>query len=127
MPRSAPRRLVPLLAVMVAVLGLLGLAVTDEVSPPAGADAVPVEHIGTPHDDGADLALLAGETPVVVRVTVDHLRSAAHGAPLVTVAGAAFAGLAVARALVAALAAASMRPAPVVHVRRRGPPALVVV
>ncbi len=127
MPRSSPRRLVPLLAVLVAVLGLLGVAASDAVTPPAGADAVRVEHTAPRHDDRADLSLLAGGTPVVVQATVDHLRSAAHGAPLVTVVGAALGGLAAARALVAALAAASTRPAPVVHVRRRGPPALAVV
>jgi hypothetical protein len=127
MLRPAQRRHVPLLAVLVAVLGLLGVAAADQLAPGGGRGGSPVEHAVPGDDDAADVSLLAGDTPALVQATADHLRSTAHGAPLVTVLGAALVGLAGARALVAALAAVSLRPVPVAHVRRRGPPAPAVV
>ena len=122
MTRPSLRWQLPLVTVVVAVLGLLGATAGGaghplEPAPPAVPTASG-EHPGL-----VDAGWPAAGDAAMAQVGTDHRRAAAHPAPVLAVVGAALAGLAVAGVRVAAPAGTSSRPAPRVHVRRRGPPA----
>ena len=155
MPRIDQRRL-PLLVVLVATLGLLGVVVADgwstRVAPTSsgvelgsvdgtvetgGADATsgtgPTVSTSARHDVAPNVAPGLGRRPHpveragFVQLAADHVRPLAQNAPALLVLAAVFVCLAGARAVVPILATAVARPLPLAHVRRRGPPALVVV
>jgi len=157
MPRIDQRRL-PLLVVLVATLGLLGVVVADgwparEAPTSSGVELVAGSVDATVETGGADAT--SGTRPTVstsarhdvapnvapglgrrphpveragfVQLAADHVRPLAQNAPALLVLAAVFVCLAGARAVVPILATAVARPLPLAHVRRRGPPALVVV
>ncbi len=124
MPRPGLRRHALLLAFMVAALGLLGGATRGALAP--GDMAAPAEQSAS-HDEGADGSLLARDTPTIVQVTADHLRSSVrHGAPDVAPVGVALALLVLLPVGLVSRLRVPIRRACLVHVRRRGPPALAV-
>lgn len=134
MPRIDQRRL-PLLVVLVAMLGVLGVVVADgrpaRAAPSSGGVAVVAGPAVAPSTDavaqGQGWLRHPAERPVLVQLGVDQVRPLAHAAPLLMVLVALFVALARARTVVAAVATVVARPLPLAHVRRRGPPALAVV
>lgn len=128
MPRLAPRWHAPLVVVVVAALGLLGVATATAFGQAGGADTATGQTMAqTTLPDGhhAERSLLAGRAPAIVVSPADHLRSPArHGVPFVAVVGAAVACLVLAPAGAVPIAA-SMRPSALPrHARERGPPSL---
>jgi hypothetical protein len=158
MPRIDQRRL-PLLVVLVAMLGVLGVVVADgwptRVAPMSGGVEAVASSAGTTDADGAaadaavDTRAVVGTRATVdmaggvapgfgrashladqagfVQVAADHVRPLTQTAPALLVLAAVFLFLAGARSVVPTFATAVARPLPLAHVRRRGPPALVVV
>lgn len=124
MPRPGLRPPALLLAFVVAALGLLGVAARDGLAPDGPTDSA--QQTASPHD-GAEGSLLAPDTPAIVQVTADHLRSSVrHGAPVVTLAAVALAGLLLVPVGAVARLRVPIRRARLVHVRRRGPPVVAV-
>lgn len=157
MPRIHQRHL-PLLVVLVATLGLLGVVVADgwstRVAPVssevellagpvdgtvetgvAGATSAtrPAVSTSATHDVASNVAPGLGRNPHpveragFVQVAAEHVRPLVQNAPALLVLAAVFVSLAGALSVVPILATAVARPLPLAHVRRRGPPALVVV
>lgn len=124
MPRPGLRPSALVLALMVAALGLLGVAARGGPAP--GDLTGPAEQAASPQD-GAEGSLLAPDTPAIVQVTADHLRSSVrHGAPVATFVGVALAGLLLVPVGAVAQVRVPIRLARLVHVRRRGPPVVAV-
>jgi hypothetical protein len=122
MTRPSLRWQVPLVAVVVAVLGLLGATAGGAghrlESAPAAALTAPGDHPGL-----VDAGWPPPGDAAIAQAGNEQRRAAAHPAPVLAVVGAALAGLAVAGVGAPAPGGMSLRAAPGVHVRRRGPPA----
>jgi hypothetical protein len=123
MPHDVPHRRLPLLAVVVAVLALVGVATASQV--PAHSSAVGEASSVVAADDDSG-SVLGGETPAVVRVAIDRVRPG-HALPVVGVLPVAVAAVVATGMVVAVPWRDRLRVADVPPVRRRGPPALVLL
>lgn len=142
MPRIDQRRL-PLLVVLVAMLGVLGVVVADGWAARAAPSSEQVAAGTAPAVHGVDGTTVTrstdtvaqgqgwvrrpGERAMIVQLGADQVRPVAHAAPLLMVLAALFVSIAGARAIAATVVTVVARPLPLAHVRRRGPPAPAVV
>ena len=142
MPRIDQRR-PPLLVVLVAMLGVLGVVVADGWAARAGASseqvaagAVSADHVvdGTAvtrststMSQGPEWAPRPAERAMIVQLGADQVRPVAHAAPLVMVLAALFVSFVGARVIATTVTTVVARPLPLAHVRRRGPPTPAVV
>lgn len=142
MPRIDQRRL-PLLVVLVAMLGVLGVVVADGWAGRAAPSSEQVAAGAAPADQVVDETAVTratgavtqregwarrpAERAMIVQLGADQVRPVAHAGPLLMVLAALFVAIAAARPIAATVVTIVARPLPLAHVRRRGPPAPAVV
>ncbi len=139
MPRIDQRRL-PLLVVLVAMLGVLGVVVADGWADRAAAPWAEVDATVPPVDQSADASVGTGAVAqsqgrvspparrvVFVQMAADQVRPVGQAAPHLTVLAALLLTIVGTGAVGAPVTPVVARPLPLAHVRRRGPPVLAVV